>query len=109
MDASTAQVADQLIEGLHSQIPTSNFQLKGIEVLLGAVVDLDALLLQAALEARLPGVEVQVTLVEVLMHCTDCGAEYPPDEHPCPVCGSPNATVIHGHELEIVRAWGETV
>lgn len=69
-------------------------------------MDLVPAALLAALRARLPGIDVQITVIAALMRCEDCGAEYPPDEHPCPACGSPRGTLIHGEELGIVRAWG---
>ena len=109
MDTRTEEIADQLMEALHQQLPSSNFLLKGIEVQLGALVDLEVADLQRALQQRLPAVDIRITVMEALMQCTDCGAQYPPDEHPCPVCGSPHAHMVHGHELEIVRAWGETI
>ena len=107
MHASPADdTALALIRGLHAQLPPGPFVLAGIEVALGALVDLTAEGLRAALEAALPGVEVRVTMIPAVLRCLDCGAEYPADEHPCPVCGSVNATLIHGDELTITRAWG---
>jgi Zn finger protein HypA/HybF involved in hydrogenase expression len=106
---TASAIALQLLEHLHSQLPATGFRLDGIEVQVGVLVDLDPEHLRAALSAMLPGIEVKVTAVAALLKCTDCGAEYPHDEHPCPVCGSPNATLVHGNELEIVRAWGQTV
>lgn len=103
------ELADQLIAGLYAQLPTSGFRLDGIEVLVGTLVELDPDALARALKERLPGVEVQIKMSEACLRCTDCGAEYPADEHPCPVCGSPNASLISGSELEISRAWGETI
>jgi Zn finger protein HypA/HybF involved in hydrogenase expression len=102
-------VASELLDHLHAQLPSAGFRLDGNEVLVGELVDLEPELLRAALSAMLPGIEVKVTAVAALLKCKDCGAEYPHDEHPCPVCGSPNAELIHGNELEILRAWGQTV
>ena len=102
-------MAAQLVEGLHQQLPASGFRLDGIEVHLGKLVDIFPEDLRQALQLLLPRVEVRVTPVDALMRCTDCGATYPPEEFPCPVCGSADAVMIHGSELEIVRAWGETV
>mgnify|MGYP003334764832 CR=1 FL=1 len=107
MDSVTEDVAQQLIDGMALQLPRQNFALEGIEVQLGAGVDLDAGELKRALMDRLPGVLVEITLVPILMRCLDCGAEYPADEHPCPVCGSPHAEILRGNELQIVRAWGK--
>jgi Zn finger protein HypA/HybF involved in hydrogenase expression len=101
----TDSVADTLATSLRAQVPPS-FLVAGIEVHLGALVDLRPDLLHAALAERLPGIEVNITVVPALMRCLDCGAEYPPEEHPCPVCGSTRAVVVHGEELAIVRAWG---
>ena len=109
MDPQVQTVAAQLVAGLRAQLPAQGFRLDGVEVLLGVLVDLQPEELRAAMHEMLPSVEVKVKVVEALMRCTDCGAEYPPEEHPCPVCGSPHATLIHGQELEISRAWGETV
>ena len=107
---SLTEVAHQLLEGLHAQLPEHGFHLQGIEVHVGKMVDLDPEQLRAMLLALLPPkVEVQITLVDALLRCKDCGAEYPADEHPCPVCGSPHAELAHGGELQIVRAWGETI
>ncbi len=106
---SISEIAIHLIEGLHAQLPDNGFRLDGIEVHLGKQVDLDPEHLYAALCGLLPRVEVRITLVDPLLKCKDCGAEYPEDEHPCPVCGSPNAELIHGGELQIARAWGETI
>jgi Zn finger protein HypA/HybF involved in hydrogenase expression len=103
------EVAGALLAGLNAQLPPSGFQLDGIEVRVGALVDLDPEMLRAALCAMLPRVEVKITVVPGLLRCDDCGAEYPHDEHPCPVCGSGKATLIQGNELEIVRAWGARV
>lgn len=104
---SVSEVAIQLLEGLNAQLPASGFRLDGIEVQVGRMVELEPELLRAALCALLPGIEVKVTPVDALLKCKDCGAEYPADEHPCPVCGSPHAELVHGGELQIVRAWGE--
>lgn len=100
------EIADQLLAALHAQLPAAGFLLAGIEVHLGERVDLLASALRTAMQVRLPGIEVQVTVVAALLKCQDCGAEYPADEHPCPVCGSGRAELIHGHELAIARAWG---
>ena len=108
-DVALSELTRDLLEGLHAQLPASGFRLQGIEVQVGKMVDVDPEHLRAALCAVLPRVEVQITVVEALLKCKDCGAEYPADEHPCPVCGSPNAELIHGGELQIVRAWGETI
>jgi Zn finger protein HypA/HybF involved in hydrogenase expression len=106
---SISEIAGQLLEGLHAQLPASGFRLAGFEVQVGAMVQIDPEQLRAALMAMIPRVEVQVTVVDALLRCTDCGAEYPADEHPCPVCGSPHAELAHGGEMQIVRAWGETI
>jgi Zn finger protein HypA/HybF involved in hydrogenase expression len=100
------EVASQLLEHLQSQLPPSGFHLDGIELRIGALVDIDRDLLRAALCAMLPGVDVQITVVDPLLRCSDCGVEYPHDEHPCPACGSARAELISGNELEIARAWG---
>lgn len=105
----TQTVATQLVDELRRQLPAQGFRLDGIEVRLGVLVDLDPSALKSALQALLPAIEIRITPVEALMRCLDCGAEFPPEELPCPVCGSQHAEVIHGQELEISRAWGETV
>lgn len=102
------EVAETLVEGLRAQLPATGFRLAGIEVHLGEEVDLGAEELREALARVLPGVTIEVTPIASALKCTDCGAEYPTDEHPCPVCGSPNAAMIHGNELTIARAWGES-
>jgi Zn finger protein HypA/HybF involved in hydrogenase expression len=106
---SVGEIAASMLEALHSQLPASGFQLAGIEVKLGALVDLEPETLRAALCAMLPGVEVQLDIVPGILRCKDCGAEYPSDESPCPVCGSPHAELACGGELQIVRAWGAQV
>ena len=102
-------VLESLLEALAAQIPASGFRLDGIEVEVGALLDIDPAEVQQLLANALPGVEVRMVTGAALLRCTDCGAEYPPEEHPCPVCGSPRSTVLHGQELGIARAWGETV
>ncbi len=101
-------VAGHLLQHLESQLPASGFRLKGIEVRVGVLLELDRELLRAALCAALPGVEVRIAVADALLRCLDCGAAYPHDEHPCPVCGSGRSEVASGEELEITRAWGET-
>ncbi len=101
-------VAETLVSGLRAQLPPAGFRLDGIEVHLGEEVDLTATELRDALERALPGVTIEITPIGSALKCLDCGAEYPSDEHPCPVCGSPNAAMIHGNELTIARAWGES-
>ena len=105
---NAVDVAGHLLEHLESQLPARGFRLRGIEVRVGALIELDRELLRAALCAALPGVEVCIALSEPLLRCLDCGAAYPHDEHPCPVCGSGRSEVASGEELEITRAWGET-
>jgi Zn finger protein HypA/HybF involved in hydrogenase expression len=107
--ASPSEVASALLVHLQAQLPTSGFQLVGIEVRVGTRVDVDAEVLRAALCAALPGVEVRLSVVEPVLRCVDCGAEYPHDEHPCPACGSARAEEVGGTELEISRAWGARV
>lgn len=107
--ASVGEIAASLLEGLNAQLPPSGFQLDGIEVQVGALVELDAETLRAMLLAMLPRVEVQITVMPALLKCLDCGATYPHDEHPCPICGSGRAELVSGHELQIVRAWGVRV
>ncbi len=102
------EVAGHLLQHLESQLPASGFLLRGIEVRMGVLLDLNPEALRAALCAALPGVEVRVTTVDALLRCLDCGAAYPHEEHPCPVCGSGRSEVASGQELEIVRAWGES-
>ncbi|MFZ5482400.1 MAG: hydrogenase/urease maturation nickel metallochaperone HypA [Myxococcota bacterium] len=103
---TVGEVAASLLEALNAQLPASGFALEGIEVRLGAMLDLDGEALRAALCAMLPGVDVQLVPVDGLLRCKDCGAEYPADESPCPVCGSPHAELVAGGDLQIVRAWG---
>lgn len=101
------QVAAQLLDGLRAQLPPQGFRLQGIEIELGELVDLPAGDLLVAIEEAWPGIEVRLTVVAGVLKCADCGAEYPTDEHPCPVCGSARADLIHGNELHVKRAWGE--
>lgn len=100
------QVAAQLLDGLRAQLPAEGFVLRGFEIELGALVDLPVEDLLVAVEEAWPGIEVRVTVVAAVLRCEDCGAEYPADEHPCPVCGSARAELIHGNELHVKRAWG---
>ena len=97
-------MAAHLVEGLRAQVPAT-VGLRGIEVEVGATIELDIPELVAALENALPGVEVRIRRVDVLFKCADCGAEFPADEHPCPVCGSVRVAMVHGDELGISRAW----
>lgn len=101
------QVAAQLVDGLRTQLPREGFLLRGCEIELGELVDLRVDDLLIAMEEAWPGIEVKVTMVAGVLHCLDCGAEYPTDEHPCPSCGSSRAELIHGNELQVKRAWGE--
>jgi Zn finger protein HypA/HybF involved in hydrogenase expression len=101
------EVAQHLIEGLRAQIGPS-VRLRGIEVEVGVTVDLNHAALMTALSAGLPGIEVRIRAVAVLFQCADCGAEFPADEHPCPVCGSARVSLVHGEELGIARAWAES-
>lgn len=105
--SSEQRVAQHLIEGLRAQFDAS-VPLRGIEVEVGATVELDHAALGAALSAGLSGIEVRIVAVAVLFRCTDCGAEFPADEHPCPVCGSARVSLVHGEELGISRAWAES-
>lgn len=107
--SNVGEIAASLLEHLQAQLPPSGFHLDGIEVQVGELVDLDRETLRAMLMAMLPRVEVQITVVPGLLKCLDCGATYPHDEHPCPLCGSGRAELIGGQELQIVRAWGAKV
>ncbi|MBM4390492.1 MAG: hydrogenase maturation nickel metallochaperone HypA [Deltaproteobacteria bacterium] len=98
-------IAAQLVDGLRAQWP-AEVELGGFEVDVGVLLDLDAVELQAALAHLCPGVEVSIKRVEGVLHCLDCGAEYPSEEHPCPACGSNRAELAHGTELGVARAWG---
>ena len=104
---SILDIAGPMLAHLENQLPAEGFVLRGIEILVGELVDVDAEALRAALCAALPGVEVQLRRSYGVLRCEDCGAEYPHDEHPCPTCGSARATLVGGNELEIHRAWGE--
>ena len=106
---SVTEIAFSLHESLQAQLPQAGFRLLGIEVHVGARVDLDPEHLRAALVAVLPRVAVQITRVDAVLRCLDCGAEYPADEHPCPACGSAHAELAHGAELGVARAWGESL
>lgn len=97
-------LAEHLLEGLHAQVPPE-LELAGFELEVGELVEVDRVALRAALELRAPGVDVVITIVEGLLRCLDCGARYPTDEHPCPVCGSARAEIEHGSELGVKRAW----
>lgn len=105
MDPAVVEVARQMARALREQ--AAGLRVRGVEVELGALVELGPEELRAALEAELPGVDVHIRTVDGILRCLDCGATYPSDEHPCPVCGSNRAELIHGQELGIVRAWGE--
>lgn len=107
--ANIGEIAATLLEHLQTQLPTSGFQLDGIEVRVGELVDLDRDALRAMLCAMLPRVEVRLEVVPALLRCKDCGATYPHEEHPCPICGSGHAELVQGNELEIGRAWGAKV
>lgn len=99
-----AHLADELVAALRAQLP-DDVILEGFEVELGEHVGVDAEALRAALQLRVPGVDVQILNVEGLLRCLDCGAEYPADEAPCPVCGSARSEHAHGQELSVRRAW----
>ena len=100
------QVAERLLEGLHQQLGDRVARVRGIEVEVGETHDLDATDLHAELSRLLPGRQIRVRTVAVLFKCADCGAEFPADEHPCPVCGSARVAMVHGDELGVSRAWG---
>ncbi len=108
MDPTDA-IAAQLIDGLRAQLPKVGFRLDGIEVQVGALLELDVEGLRQSLLRALGGIEVKLLVEPAMLHCEDCGADYPADEHPCPVCGSGRASLRSGEELSITRAWGETV
>lgn len=97
-------LAEHLLEGLYAQLPPG-VELSGFELEVGELVDVDIAALHEALVRRAPGVEVVITRVAGLLRCLDCGARYPPDEHPCPVCGSGRSEIEHGSELGVKRAW----
>lgn len=101
-----SEIARSLVEGLRAQLPAEGFRLDSIEIAVGTQVDLQPEELRLAVAALLPGVQVEMRVVEALMRCQDCGAEFPPDEYPCPLCGSGHAELVHGLELEIVKARG---
>jgi Zn finger protein HypA/HybF involved in hydrogenase expression len=105
MGATLAEVVELLLAGLEAQLP-EGFVPAGIEVQLGALLDVDPAALRASLEAALPGLEIRILVTPAAFRCLDCGAEYPQDEFPCPVCGSPNHEILQGNELQILRAWG---
>lgn len=98
------ELAAELVAGLNAQWP-AHVPLGGFEVEVGELLDLDVRALRGALQRALPGVEVQVVRVEGLLQCQDCGARYPADEAPCPVCGSAHAEPVAGTELSVRRAW----
>jgi hypothetical protein len=64
---SLEAVVEQLLVGLREQLPPAGFRLDGIEVHLGAEVELSAEELASALQAALPGVEVKITLIPSLL------------------------------------------
>ncbi len=99
-------MAGRLVEGLRAQLGDRARLVRGIEVEVGEVHELDVHELGAQLDALLPGVDVRVRVVRILWKCSDCGAEFPAEEHPCPVCGSVRVAMIHGDELGVTRAWG---
>ena len=103
-DMTSDELAASLLKGLHDQLP-DDVELAGFELEIGDLVDVDVSALRRALEEAAPGVEVVVTRVAGLLRCLDCGARYPSDEHPCPVCGSGRAELEHGEELGMKRAW----
>ncbi len=101
---SVAQIAEELLAGLRAQWPADQ-ALGGFEVEVGELVDVDASALKAELERACPGVTVEILRVEGLVRCLDCGAHYPAEESPCPVCGSGRGELMHGAELGVRRAW----
>ena len=96
-------IAAELAEALRAQVP-AGMVIEGFDVEVGELVELDVAGLRAELAARIPGAEVAIIRIPGVLRCKDCGAEYPSDEHPCPVCGSGRADLIHGTELGVVRA-----
>ncbi len=101
---SLAAIAEELLVGLRAQWPADQ-QLGGFEVEVGELVDVDVAALKAELERACPGVTVQIVRVDGLIRCLDCGAHYPAEESPCPVCGSGRGELVHGVELGVRRAW----
>ncbi len=99
-----AVLAAELLAGLRAQLPP-DVKLAGFEVAIGELVDVDVAALVRELRAGAGVVDVQVKRVAALYRCLDCGAEYPPEESPCPVCGSARAELVSGDELTITRAW----
>lgn len=99
-----AHIADELVAGLRAQLP-AEVVLEGFEVEVGEHLEIDVDELLTALKLLVPGVEIRLVRVEGLLRCLECGAEYPADEAPCPVCGSARAELVHGHELSVRKAW----
>lgn len=97
-------LAAELVAGLRAQWP-GQVELGGFEVEVGELLDLDVPALLQSLRRLVPGVEVRVVRVEGLLQCQECGARYPADEAPCPVCGSARAEPVAGTELGVRRAW----
>lgn len=97
-------LAAELVAGLRAQWP-AHVVLGGFEVEVGELLDLDVAALTQALRRAMPDVEVRIVRTEGLLQCQDCGARYPADESPCPVCGSAHAEPVAGLELSVRRAW----
>lgn len=99
-----AAIAAELFSGLRHQLPP-DVELAGFEVEIGELVDVDVPAVVAELRALAGDVEIRVSRVPALYHCLDCGADYPPEESPCPACGSTRAELKTGDELGVKRAW----
>jgi Zn finger protein HypA/HybF involved in hydrogenase expression len=104
-----SEIARTLVDGLIAQLPKGGFRLESIEIAVGMQVDLEPEALRVEVAALLPEVQVEMRRVDALMRCQDCGAEFPPDEYPCPVCGSGHVELVHGLELEVVKAKGTRI
>lgn len=61
---------------------------------------------EAVAKTRLEGSTLEVEMRPVAARCSVCKAEYEPsagNDYSCPECGSKEASIIHGRELNLLR------
>ena len=61
---------------------------------------------EAVAGTRLEGSVLEIESRPVVARCSACGSEYGPsasNDYKCPDCGSAEATIIHGRELNLLR------
>lgn len=103
-------VVRNIFNTLEDAYPDRYNSITRVEIEAGLLSNIQPILIQNAFEAlkldepKLADVDLEVRLLPIIAHCTECQKDFEVVQHRfiCP-CGTPSKTIVQGEELQISK------